>query len=295
MLEHPLGSGAFATVWRGFDPDLDSVVAIKVLAENWAVDADVRERFLTEARLLRRIAHPSVVRVHDVGVELLGGIERPYLVMDLVAGGSLADRIGHLPADRATALLRQAADAVQVLHDEGVIHRDVKPSNLLVDDTGGRERVLVADLGSAKLLQQASTLTMVAGTPAYMAPEQAAGTELDARADVYALGVVAFELYAGTLPPHGATALPPMAEAHGLPAAIDGVLATATAPLPADRFASAAALGTALERAAAGEAEGGSGEGSESASESGRGWPAAGVIAVALVLFVTAALAVWRL
>ncbi|MFF2525875.1 serine/threonine-protein kinase [Streptomyces liangshanensis] len=197
LLEETLGAGAFATVWKAYDPELDTDVAVKLLAENWASNADVRQRFLAEARLLRRIASPRVVRVHDLGVE----DDRPYLVMDYVRGGTLAQRIGHCGPEDALRLAAEACRAVQVLHDAGVVHRDVKPSNLLLDTGRTPAAVVIADLGSAKRLADASGLTVTTGTPAYMAPEQAFQTSgLDERADVYALGVVAFELLTGRKP-----------------------------------------------------------------------------------------------
>src|SRR4051812_22828369 len=128
-LDEVEGFGAFATVWRGFDTELEIPVAVKVLAENWSHHADVRERFLSEARLLRRIDDPRVVRVYDVGTHE----DRPFFIMDFVAGGTVADRVKQqLPATQALRLAVQAARAVQVLHDAGVLHRDIKPSNLLV-------------------------------------------------------------------------------------------------------------------------------------------------------------------
>ncbi|MFD0329804.1 serine/threonine-protein kinase [Streptacidiphilus monticola] len=197
LLVDRLGAGSFATVWRAYDPELDTDVAVKVLADNWASNADVRERFLAEARLLRRISSPRVVRVHDVGVHE----DRPYFVMDYVRGGTLAERIGQCPPEEALRLAAEAGYAVQVLHSAGVVHRDVKPSNLLLDTEQTPPGVLVADLGSAKRLADASGLTVTTGTPAYMAPEQAFQTGgFDGRADVYALGVLTFELLTGQKP-----------------------------------------------------------------------------------------------
>ncbi|GAA3536634.1 hypothetical protein AFL01nite_11210 [Aeromicrobium flavum] len=236
------GVGAFATVWRGYDPEFDVEVAVKVLADNWAHHADVRERFLEEARLLRRIDDARVVRVHDVGVQ----DDRPYFVMDFVPGGTLADRVGHVSVEEAIAAAVAACHAVQALHDHDVLHRDVKPSNLLVSAGGA---VLVSDLGSAKRLAEASGITVTTGTPAYMAPEQAYGRPLDARTDVYALGVLTHELVTGRLPfdgPLGRTANDRVAPAGAGPR-VDAALAAALAVRPEDRPASAAALAELLE------------------------------------------------
>ena len=255
LLEDRLGAGSFATVRKAYDPELDTDVAVKVLADNWASNADVRERFLAEARLLRRISSPRVVRVHDVGVH----DDRPYFVMDYVRGGTLAERIGHCGPAEALRLAAEAGYAVQVLHDEGVVHRDIKPSNLLLDADRTPAAVLVADLGSAKQLADASGLTVTTGTPAYMAPEQAHQTGgFDGRADVYALGVVAFELLTGrkpfgpggraTLTPEQASAsqLPTIPRETGLPRGIEALLRAAISVDPADRPHTAQAFADAL-------------------------------------------------
>lgn len=254
------GIGAFATVWRAFDVELDLPVALKILAENWANHADVRERFLAEARLLRRIVDSRVVRVHDVGVHE----ERPYFVMDFVPNGTLADRIGpDVPASRALRLAAESARAVQVLHDAGVLHRDVKPTNLLVRVDGDTEHVLVSDLGSAKRLAESSGYTVTTGTPAYMAPEQARGRSIDARADVYSLGVMTYELLSGHPPYEGSDLTAaierppgvrpePLAPRRGLPRSLDRLLAGALATQPEARPASPAAFADALDDIAAG-------------------------------------------
>jgi serine/threonine protein kinase len=255
LLEERLGAGSFATVWKAYDPELDTDVAVKVLADNWASNADVRQRFLTEARLLRRISSPRVVRVHDVGVQ----DDRPYFVMDYVRGGTLADKTGHCGPAEALHLAAEAAYAVQVLHDTGVVHRDIKPSNLLLDTGRTPTAVLVADLGSAKQLADASGLTVTAGTPAYMAPEQAFQTGgFDGRADVYALAVVTFELLTGRKPfgpggrailapePAPAPSLPAISGDLGLPAGIDTLLRAALSIAPEDRPHTAQAFADAL-------------------------------------------------
>jgi serine/threonine protein kinase len=205
-LQAKIGVGAFATVWRGYDDDLDVDVAVKVLAENWASRADVRERFLLEARLMRRIASDRVVRVFDLG-ELPDG--RPYFVMDYVDGGTLADVLAHGPLDPIDALWWGAdlARAVAALHAEGVVHRDITPANCLlrpshgIESGGGTHRIVLADLGLAKRAAEASGLTQAVGTPSYMAPEQGRGEGgFDERADVYAVAAVTYGLLTGRPP-----------------------------------------------------------------------------------------------
>ncbi|MFJ9626228.1 serine/threonine-protein kinase [Streptomyces sp. NPDC101175] len=255
VLEDRLGAGSFATVWKAYDPELDTDVAVKVLADNWASNADVRQRFLTEARLLRKISDPRVVRVHDVGVQ----DDRPYFVMDYVRGGTLAEKVGHCEPAEALRLAAEAGYAVQVLHDSGVVHRDIKPSNLLLDTAGTPAAVRVADLGSAKQLADASGLTVTTGTPAYMAPEQAFQTGgFDGRADVYALGVVTYELLTGRKPfgsggratllmaPTSPATLPTLPGELGVPNGIDALLSAALSVDPEDRPPTAQAFADAL-------------------------------------------------
>ncbi|GAA2502687.1 serine/threonine-protein kinase [Streptomyces longisporus] len=254
LLEERLGAGSFATVWKAYDPELDTDVAVKVLADNWASNADVRQRFLAEARLLRRISSPRVVRVHDVGVQ----DDRPYFVMDYVRGGTLAEQTGHCGPAEALRLAAEAGYAVQVLHDAGVVHRDIKPSNLLLDTGRTPAAVLVADLGSAKQLADASGLTVTTGTPAYMAPEQAFTGGFDGRADVYALGVVAFELLTGRKPfgsggrtvlvtqLASTTSLPSLPRELGVPDRIERLLRAALSIEPDERPQTAQAFADAL-------------------------------------------------
>ena len=181
-VQRALGSGGFATVWLAEDPELDSLVAVKVLAENWAANADVHRRFVDEARLLRRLDSDHLVRVYDIG-DLEDG--RPYFVMSYADGGTLADLLKERPApwqpEDVLAVADGLAAALTVLHRGGVVHRDVKPANVLfrtalhADRHSGPfagKQVMLGDLGIAKDLQWASGLTLPAGSPAFMAPEQ---------------------------------------------------------------------------------------------------------------------------
>ena len=293
------GSGAFATVWRGYDPELEIPVAVKVLAENWSHHADVRERFLAEARLLRRITSDRVVRVHDVGTH----DDQPYFVMDFVAGGTLADLAdGSLSPGEALVLAERSARAVAVLHAAGVVHRDIKPSNLLIEPVDGDPgRVLVADLGSAKRLAEASGITVTTGTPSYMAPEQALGRTIDERCDVYALGVVTYVLLAGRLPfdvsdpmtlvtrtaadrpatLDGPRHLPPPLDRTSL----DSLLVRSMALDPATRLRTAEDFADALAHVSAGGTW----------STDRRGWRARIVLPLAAVAFAASAAGTWLL
>ncbi len=215
-LERRLGSGAFGVVWLAHDDVLEAPVAVKVLAENWAHRLDVRERFLSEARLLRRAGSSRVVQVYDIG-ELPDG--RPYFVMEYADGGTLADRITGSPLAVAEALrlTALAARSAAALHDAGIVHRDIKPSNVLLRTAhDGSTRLLLADLGLAKSLAQASGLTMAAGSAGYAAPEQSEpGSGIDARADVYSLGALGYHLLTGTVPARPGRVEPPTGFAPG--------------------------------------------------------------------------------
>ncbi len=252
-----IGAGGFATVWLYRDDQLDSQVAVKALADNWAQREDVRERFLEEARILRRADSDHVVRVYDIG-EAEG---TPYFVMSYADRGSLAmllDPGAPLPVDQVVDLITQAGEGVTVLHRNGVIHRDLKPQNLLLRTApGGGTRVQVADLGVAKAMLHASGLTQVVGTPAYMAPEQATGFGIDQRADVHALGAVAYHLLTGRLVRDGGFAslaapeLPPApSRLVGSPQAIDDVLFRALDPDPERRWPDVPTFTAALRAAA---------------------------------------------
>jgi len=230
-----LGSGSFATVWLGHDDLLDTPVAIKVLAENWAHNLDIHQRFVEEARILRQADSEWLVRVHDIGTL---PDERPYFVMTYADRGSVADRVaeGPLPMDEALRLLTEIGQGVTVLHRHGTIHRDIKPSNVLLQSSPVGERVLVADLGFAKSIDEASGFTASAGTPGYMSPEQSVvGGDIDVRADVYSLGAVAYELVTGKRPPRPPVRVPPSKLRPGLPPALDELIMSALSPNRNDR------------------------------------------------------------
>src|SRR3954451_4384296 len=231
-----LGVGGFASVWLYHDDELESDVAVKALADNWAQRLDIRDRFLQEARILRRADSDHVVRVHDVG-EVDG---TPYFVMTYADLGTVADllqREGRLPLDGTIDLVTQAGAGLTELHHHGSIHRDIKPANLLLRSEGDGVRLMVADLGVAKAMLHASGLTHVVGTPAYMAPEQAVGLGVDERADVYALAAVTYQLLTGRLAHTGsisdlATLQPPAppTELAELPPAVDDIVLRGLAP-----------------------------------------------------------------
>ncbi|GAA3832590.1 serine/threonine-protein kinase [Streptomyces chiangmaiensis] len=250
-LERRLGSGAFGVVWLAHDDVLEAPVAVKVLAENWAHRLDIRERFLSEARLLRRAGSSRVVQVYDIG-ELPDG--RPYFVMEYADGGTLADRIdgSPLPVAEALRLTALAARSAEALHDAGIVHRDIKPSNVLLRTApDGSTRLLLADLGLAKSLAQASGLTMAAGSAGYAAPEQTEpGSGIDARADVYSLGALGYHLLTGTVPARPGRVQPPDRLRPGLPAEVQRAVLRAMEPERERRWPTAEAFADALDRLA---------------------------------------------
>ncbi|MFI0355965.1 serine/threonine-protein kinase [Actinomadura sp. 9N407] len=247
-IDRVLGSGAFASVWLGHDEALDSQVAIKVLSGSLLDDLDVRNRFLEEARILRRADSARLVRVHDIG-ELPDG--RPYFVMSYADLGTLADRMRErpLPVAQAIALAEEIAYGVEVINTLGVIHRDLKPSNVLFQSApDGGERLLIADLGLAKALAHASgAFTLPVGTPGYMSPEQARfGGGLDVRADVYGLGALTYHMLTGRPPGRPPVQEPPSSLREGVTPALDQVVLRAMETEREKRWATAEAFAEAL-------------------------------------------------
>jgi serine/threonine-protein kinase len=257
LIRH-IADGGMAGVWAAHDEVLGRLVAIKVLAPAFAEDDRAVRRFAREARAGARLSdHPHVVTVFDVGEDAAG----PYMVMQHVAGGTVADRLrSGRPIPRATALrwLREAASALDAAHAHDVVHRDVKPANLLLDE---RERLAVADFGIATVASEASVTQtgQVLGTAAYLSPEQALGHPATAASDRYALAVVAYELLTGRRPfaaehpaaqarAHAEATVPDAAREAGLPAAAARALERGMAKDPAQRPPTAAAFVEDLER-----------------------------------------------
>jgi serine/threonine-protein kinase len=256
-IEREVGHGGMAEVYLARDEELGRPVAVKLLPQHLADDADFRARFVREARLAGRLSHPNVVRVYDAG-ETDG---RPFIVMEYVSGSSLA-AAGRLPAGRAIELGVQACAGLQHAHDAGIVHRDVKPANLLVSDGGVLK---IADFGIARVAEstrhtQAGTLL---GTAAYLAPEQIAGEDATPASDIYSVGAVLYELLTGR-PPYEFSSLAELAaqQADGsitpvrdleptVPRDVEAAVMHALARDPGFRPASAAELAQELAGTAA--------------------------------------------
>jgi serine/threonine protein kinase len=246
-LEALLGRGGMGVVYRAYDRRLKRLVALKLIAPELAEDERFRERFLAETEVAASLEHPNVVPIHDAG-EFDGQL---YLAMRYVEGSDLKTLLteqGALDPARSIAICSQVAGALDEAHDHGLVHRDVKPSNVLLDQ---REHVYLADYGLSRRLSDAGTAAGLSlGTPAYAAPEQIQGGDVDGRADVYSLGCVLYECLTGEAPFTGDSDLallwahvqepPPKVSGHNpaLPEAIDGVIATAIAKDPDNRYAS---------------------------------------------------------
>ena len=248
-LDERVGGGAMGEVWRGTDTALDRTIAVKIVRAELLDEPGFRERFQVEAQTMARIKHHGVVAVHDYHSDP----ELAFLVMEYIEGESLARRLyraGRLDPIRTMAFVAQAGDALQAAHDKGVVHRDVKPGNLLVTP---EETVVLTDFGIARSIA-ASPLTAtgaVVGTVSYLAPEQILGKPATPQSDVYALGVVAYECLVGRRPFDGENPFdvamrrlrePPPPLGPDVPPAIAAVVERALAPDPERRWGSAAEL-----------------------------------------------------
>jgi predicted Ser/Thr protein kinase len=241
-----LGIGGMGAVYRARQPSLDRLVAVKILPPEVGADPTFAERFTREARALAKLGHQNIVTVYDFGQ--VDGLY--YFIMEYVEGTNLRQLMqsGELQPEEAMAIIPQICEALQFAHDEGIVHRDVKPENILV---GRRGRVKIADFGLARIVgstPQHPTLTgthQVMGTPHYMAPEQLRGThQVDHRADIYSLGVVFYEMLTGDLPMgHFA----PPSRTQRVDARLDEVVLRALAREPEDRYQHASEVKTAVE------------------------------------------------
>ena len=205
-----IGRGGFAVVYKARDPDLDRTVALKVLAPHLSWDPTFAQRFRREAQATANLRHPHIVTVHEVG-EAEGQL---YIAMAHLPGQTLAEMLkaeGAMSPNRALPILEQVADTLDYAHQQGVIHRDVKPSNIMVEETERGPRATLMDFGLVKALESSESLTSagtILGSPEYMAPEQAdpdRESEIGPATDRYALGVVAYQVLTGRVPFPGST------------------------------------------------------------------------------------------
>lgn len=253
-----IGRGSMGTVYKACDPQIDRVVAVKTI-HLWGIGPAERDhylaRFLQEARTAGRLVHPSIVSVFDVGED---DDCTPYIVMEYVPGASLSALLkqGKLPLKSALLLGEQIAEALQMIHAHGVIHRDIKPDNILVTNEG---RAKIADFGIARFDQsQLTTIAQIVGSPAYMAPELLEGEPADARSDIFSLGVVLYAAISGHRPFQGNTTatvcfklvnrdpVPVSSWSVELPPELDKLLGRALAKNPAERFQTASEVAQAL-------------------------------------------------
>ncbi len=255
----PLGEGGMAAVYKAYQPAMDRYVALKVLPRHFASDPQFVTRFQQEARVVAQLQHPHILPVFDFG-EADG---YTYIVMPFVKSGTLTDLLKGpaLSLPHIRTLVTQIGSALDYAHARGLVHRDVKPSNVLIDETGN---CLLTDFGLAKIMEGSIHLTTsgaIMGTPAYMSPEQGLGQKIDKRSDIYSLGVILYEMAVGRTPYVAETPMavvikhindplpPPHTIKPDLPEALERVILKALAKTPEDRFASAGEMVRALQAA----------------------------------------------
>ena len=256
-VEASIATGGMSTVYRGHDIRLDRPVALKVMDARYANDTQFLTRFQMEARAVARLKDPGLVAIYDQGHDG----PRPFLVMELVEGGTLRELLrerGPMPPHAVVAVLRPVLSGLAVAHRAGLVHRDVKPENVLISDDG---EVKLVDFGLVRAIAEAgiTSTSVILGTASYLSPEQVVGTATGPRSDVYSVGIMAFELLTGTTPFQGDNALsvahqrldrdvpPPSSVIAGVPPQFDAFIARATARDPEARFIDAADMGRELE------------------------------------------------
>jgi serine/threonine protein kinase/Tol biopolymer transport system component len=262
QIKSELGRGGMATVYEAYDPRFEREVAVKVLPREMLHDSQFRVRFEREAKTIALLEHPAIVPVYDYGEE----DGQPYFVMRYMTGGSLSDRIckGALTLQEAARIMNRLAPALDEAHARGIIHRDMKPGNILFDRAG---EPYLSDFGIAKLAESQTNVTGsgIIGTPAYMSPEQAQGETIDGRSDIYALGTIVFEMLTGQQPYKGDTPMSVVVKhitepvphildvKQDLPPAVEQVIEKTMAKRREERFATAREFAAALNSVARGE------------------------------------------
>ena len=192
------GKGGMATVYKAHQTSMERVVALKVLPEQHSQDPEFTQRFIREARTIAQLEHRNILPVYDFGKS--DGVT--YMAMRYLDSGTLQDilRLGQLSLYEALDIMRQTCAGLDYAHRKGIVHRDIKPANVMIDDEG---TVYLTDFGLAKAFRSSSNLTatgVIMGTPSYMAPEQSIGDEIDGRTDIYAAGIILYEMLAGKVP-----------------------------------------------------------------------------------------------
>ncbi len=256
-VETMIATGGTSAVYRGLDIRLDRPVALKVMDSRYAGDAQFLTRFQREARAVARLKDAGLVAVYDQGIDS----QHPFLVMELVEGGTLRELLrerGPMPPHAVAAVLRPVLGGLAVAHHAGLVHRDVKPENVLISDDG---EVKIADFGLVRAVSEAkiTSTSVILGTAAYLSPEQVSTGNATPRSDVYAVGILTYELLTGLTPFTGDSALavayqridndvgPPSAVIGGVPRQFDELVRKATARDPDARYADASAMGEELE------------------------------------------------